>query len=103
MKKIVAALIAGNEEQHIWRCVTSLKKLCQEIVVVRAIGSLAPDATANIVQSLGCYVSEYKNDPLCREWPHVDDFSRARNQAFETAYELAEKAVGLCGRIAMTC
>ena len=92
MKKIVAALIAGNEEQHIWRCVTSLKKLCQEIVVVRAIGSLAPDATANIARSLECHVSEYKNDPLCRDWPHVDDFSRARNKAFEIAYDLAGKS-----------
>ena len=89
--KIVAALIAGNEEQHIERCVRSLQRLCEEIVVVRAIGCEEPDATASLARGLGCVVKEYKNAPLYRDWPHVDDFSAARNMAFEAAYELAGK------------
>ena len=88
--RLVAALICGNEEERIERCVTSLQKICNEIVVVRAIGSLKPDATLDIAEGLGCRVSEYFNSPLCASWPHVDDFAAARNDAFEIAYSLIE-------------
>jgi hypothetical protein len=89
--KIVGAVIAGNEEQLIERCILSLKKICDQIVVVRAIGSANPDRTLDIASELGCVVGEYQNHPLLQDWPHVDDFSAARNQAFKIAYEIAGK------------
>jgi hypothetical protein len=88
-KKLVAAFITGNEEQRIERCVKSYQKICDEIVVVRAVGDLKPDRTLNIAQDLGCVVEQYFNCPLCADWPHLDNFSAARNHALDLAYNLA--------------
>ena len=88
-KKLVAGLICGNEEPRIARCVNSLKQICDEIVVVRAIGALKPDKTLEIAKELGCHVDEYKNSPLVADWEHLDNFGEARNKAFAIAYELA--------------
>lgn len=90
-KKLVAGLICGNEEPRIARCVNSLKQICDEIVIVRAIGALAPDRTLDIAKEMGCHVGEYKNSPLVADWQHLDNFGEARNQAFAKAYELAGK------------
>lgn len=87
--RLVAGLITGNEEDRIARCITSYRQICDTIVVIRAIGSLAPDRTLEIAKEMGCDVGEYFNSPLCSDWPHLDDFSRARNQAFAAAYDLA--------------
>jgi glycosyltransferase involved in cell wall biosynthesis len=87
--KLVAGLICGNEEPRIERCVKSLQQICDEIVIIRAIGSLEPDKTLSIAKKLGCYVGEYFNSPLVAEWAHLDDFGAARNQSFSQAYELA--------------
>jgi len=57
-KKLVAGLICGNEEPRIERCVKSLKQICDEIVIVRAIGALAPDRTLDIAIELGCRFDE---------------------------------------------
>lgn len=86
--RLVAALIAGNEEERIERCVTSLKKIADDIVIVRAIGAKPPDATLDIAKKLGCHVDIYNNAPLCAEWHHVDNFASARNKSFEIAYDL---------------
>jgi len=93
MKKprIVAALICGNEEERIERCVKSLQPLCADVVVVRAVGALKPDKTLDIAKSLGCYTDEYHNEPLTAGWPHLDNFAAARNKAFRIAYDLADK------------
>ena len=87
--RLVAGLIAGNEEERIERCVRSYKKICDDIVVVRAVGALKPDRTLEIAKALGCYTAEYRNSPLCEEWPHLDNFAAARNKAFAWAYDLA--------------
>lgn len=87
--RLVAGLITGNEEERIERCVKSYKKICDDIVVVRAIGSLKPDRTLEIAKELGCHIAEYHNSPLCEEWPHLDNFAAARNTAFHMAYNLA--------------
>lgn len=87
--RLVAGLITGNEEERIERCVRSYKKICDQIVVVRATGSQKPDRTLEIAQSLGCIVGYYYNAPLCEEWPHLDNFAAARNTAFHMAYNLA--------------
>jgi len=87
--KLVAALIAGNEEHIIERCVRSLKKLVDDIVVVRAIGGADPDKTLDIAKKLGCHTAIYRNSPICASWPHLDHFANARNISFERAYDLA--------------
>lgn len=89
--KLVAGLICGNEEVRIERCVKSLQQICDEIVIIRAIGALKPDETIKIAKSLGCHVGEYKNSPLVSFWEHLDNFGEARNLAFSAAYELAGK------------
>lgn len=89
--KLVAGLICGNEEPRIERCIKSLQQICNDIVVVRAIGSLKPDRTLEIAKELGCHVDEYLNSPLVADWEHLDNFGEARNKAFAKAYELAGK------------
>ena len=89
--KLVAGLICGNEEPRIARCVKSLQQICDEIVIVRAIGALKPDRTLEIAKELGCHVDEYLNSPLVADWEHLDNFGEARNKAFAKAYELAGK------------
>jgi glycosyltransferase involved in cell wall biosynthesis len=87
--RLVAGLITGNEEERIERCIKSYKKICDKIVVIRAIGSAKPDKSLDIARKLGCAIGEYRNAPLCASWPHVDNFAAARNQAFEIAYDHA--------------
>ena len=89
--RLAAGLICGNEEERIERCVKSLQRICDEIVVIRAVGSLKPDRTLDIAKKLGCKTGEYLNSPLTAKWPHLDDFAAARNQSFRIAYELAGK------------
>jgi glycosyltransferase involved in cell wall biosynthesis len=88
-RRLVAGLICGNEEERIERCVKSLQQICDDIVIVRAIGSLEPDKTIEIAKGLGCHCFEYFNQPLVSDWKHLDDFGRARNFAFEKAYDLS--------------
>lgn len=88
---LVAGLICGNEEARIERCVKSLFQICDDIVIIRAIGAQKPDETLKIAKKLGCHTGHYFNEPLCANWPHLDNFGRARNQAFEMAYDLAGK------------
>ena len=89
--RLAAGLICGNEEERIERCVKSLQRICDDIVVIRAVGSLKPDRTLDIAKKLGCKIGEYLNSPLTAKWPHLDDFAAARNQSFRIAYELAGK------------
>jgi glycosyltransferase involved in cell wall biosynthesis len=87
--RLVAGLITGNEEERIARCIKSYQKICDKIVVIRAIGSAKPDKSLDIARKLGCVIGEYRNAPLCANWPHVDNFAAARNKAFEIAYDHA--------------
>jgi glycosyltransferase involved in cell wall biosynthesis len=96
--KISLCVIAGNVEQHIGRFLDHFQGVADEVIVVRAIGNQEPDKTLEIAEDRGCVTSEYWNGvtcgngrvKLCRkkgteEWPHVDDFAAARNQACEMA------------------
>ncbi|MEY9096628.1 glycosyltransferase [Paenibacillus sp. RC84] len=67
LAEISACLIVKNEEEHIERCITSLKSAVQEIVVVDT-GST--DNTINILKRLDIQVYHYVWD---------NDFSKARN------------------------
>ena len=82
--KISCAAIAGNCEGYITRFLNVFQPVCDEVVVVRATGSLEPDRTLEIAESRGCVVGEYKN-AIRPEWEHVDDFAAARNLSFDLA------------------
>jgi len=53
MQKLSVVIITHNEEENILRCLTSVKDLADEIVVV---DSLSTDRTAEICRSFGCNV-----------------------------------------------
>lgn len=71
--RISACLIAKNEEKHLGRCLTSIRKVVDEIVVVDT-GST--DATIQIAKSFGAKVSHFA-------WS--DDFAAARNESLKHA------------------
>lgn len=57
MKNSIAAIIlTKNEEKHISRCISSIKDICEEIIV---IDSFSTDKTCEIAEKLGAKV--YKN------------------------------------------
>lgn len=86
MPKISLCLIVGNVEEYIVRCLESFAPIADEICVVRAIGAAPPDRTLEICRTrFGAKTGEYRNAPAHRDWPHVDDFSAARNQSFALA------------------
>jgi hypothetical protein len=71
---ISLALIARNEEAHIERCLKSASGLAAEMIVVDT-GST--DRTKEIAITCGARVLDF---------PWIDDFSAARNQALEAAH-----------------
>jgi len=88
--RISLCIIAGNESTHIIRLLESFGPAFDELSLVRAIGNQTPDNTVDLA-SEWCEkheklirVADYKNDPL-NNWPHVDNFSAARNKSFEQA------------------
>ena len=91
MPKISLAMIVGNEAAHIERCLRSFAGSFHELCVVRAIGNQEADETFDIVdrmaKELGFEVAfgTYRNGSGAKDWPHVDNFAEARNQAFELA------------------
>lgn len=83
---ISLCMIAGNESMHVRRCLKTFSPCADEIIVVRACGSLKPDDTLEIAEKeFGARVAEYKNGPGRQDWPHVDNFANARNMAFDLA------------------
>ena len=48
---ITAVILTYNEEQHLARCLNSLTKLCEEIIIV---DSFSKDATAQIANKYNC-------------------------------------------------
>lgn len=83
--KISLAIIAGNVQHWMPRFLDSFQHLFDEVIVIRAIGNQAPDATLEIAESRGCVTAEYRNQRDHADWPHVDDFAAARNLAFKLA------------------
>lgn len=82
--KLTLSVIAGNCERDIERFLDVFQPHFDEVVIVRAIGTLEPDQTLNIAKRRGCIIGEYRNAPA-NEWPHVDDFAAARNASAELA------------------
>jgi len=83
------ALIAGPGEGEILRrLIESSRGLWDEVVVVAAVG--ANDAQGVRISALEAAGSalvwgEYQNSPEHKDWPHIDNFSAARNKAFSMA------------------
>ncbi len=82
--KISLCAITGNEEPHVLRFLASFKPCFDELCLVRAIGSAEPDGTLKLARKW-CAANgkayregEYKNSGDAADWPHVDDFARAR-------------------------
>jgi glycosyltransferase involved in cell wall biosynthesis len=86
-KKLSLCIIAGNEETVIRRCLETFAKgiPVDELIVVRAYGTTPPDRTLEIAREFGAITAEYKNAPQYADWPHVDNFSAARQQAWDMA------------------
>ena len=82
-KTIALCAIAGNVEHLIERFITSFQQLTPHIYIVQAVGGSTPDKTLEIAERLGCKVGIYKNSEDHADWPHVDNFGAARQQAFD--------------------
>lgn len=78
----------GNEGHHIRRFFEAFEPWVDEIVLVRALGSKAADDTFAIAREIATkplVLAEYVNDEDTKDWPHVDNFSRARQMAWDLA------------------
>jgi hypothetical protein len=100
-QKISLAIITGNIGAPMMnRFLDHFWQVADEIIVVRAIGNEPPDASLEIAFDRGCVTAEYHNriktivaesghHHICGDspsnWPHVDDFAAARNQAWDLA------------------
>ena len=83
------ALIAGPGEGAILRrLIESARGLWDEVVVVASVGKNSSDDLRQSLQEAageaGVF-AEYHNAPENAEWPHIDNFAAARNQAFGLA------------------
>lgn len=90
-RKLTLAVIYGNVENIMERFLRSFAPLVDEVVLVRAMGVQAPDASADIARRilielghLDAKMAYYANTQD-NAWPHVDDFAAARQMAFDLA------------------
>jgi hypothetical protein len=88
---ISLCVIAGNESGHIVRLLESFAPAFDELSLVIATGSTAPDDTAGKAQDWcaangkACILGRYENAPENAAMPHIDNFAEARNQSFAQA------------------
>jgi hypothetical protein len=81
--KLSLAIITGNiGEAMMNRFLDNFQRLADEIIVVRAIGNQEADGSLAAAEERGCIIGEYRNAAGKEDWPHVDDFAAARNQAW---------------------
>lgn len=88
---ISLAVITHNCAEFIERFLNSFAPVFDELCLVRAIGSLKPDGTAEFAEEWcsshgkSFRLAEYKNASKAQDWPHVDNFAAARQCAFDLA------------------
>ena len=88
---ISLCVITGNEAPAVIGFLDSFKGAFDELCMVQAVGSLEHDKTLVMAQlwcsqnGKKCQLGEYRNGASAAEWPHVDDFAAARNQAWAMA------------------
>ena len=98
--KIILAMISGNEAAVLPRCVASFAPAVDGLVICWARGSDAPDDSEALVRAvcdrvgLPVLFTNYDNAAATAAWPHVDDFSAARNKAYLGATAFAEMSQG---------
>lgn len=86
---ISLCVITGNCEDFIDRFLDSFGPVFDELCIVRAVGNLIADRTL-IKARAWCWEhnkrfrhGEYANQDHAIDWPHVDNFAAARQQAFD--------------------
>jgi len=85
-QKISLAIITGNIGAAMMnRFLDHFWQVADEIIVVRAVGALPPDDSLCVAAGRGCITADYLNAPAHADWPHVDHFAAARNQAWDLA------------------
>ena len=85
-QKISLCIITGNVGAPMMnRFLDDFSQLADEIIVIRAIGQQLPDESLAIAAGRGCITGDYLNAPAHADWPHVDNFAAARNQAWSLA------------------
>lgn len=102
--KISLCCITGNEQAYAERFLDSFGPAFDELCLVRALGTAPHDKTVSLAKAW-CEkngkefkFAEYRNEGWCdgvayaapetnvpASWPHVDDFARARNVAWDMA------------------
>ena len=88
---ISLCVISGNEAPHVLRFLDAFAPAFDELCLVRAVGSAKHDKTLSMAREW-CdrngkliKIGEYLNAPDTKDFPHVDDFAAARNQAWGMA------------------
>ena len=86
--RVSLCVICGNESHHIETMLGAFAPAFDELSLVRAIGSKAPDDTVEKARAWCAangkdfVFSEHLNDAGSLKWDHVDSFAKARNEAF---------------------
>lgn len=96
---ICLAAITGNEEQNIVRFLESFSKAADSVILVQAIGNVEPDNTREIAvdwavkNGMDLEFHTYFNKETLTEdnFPHVDNFGHARQEAWDLAAETGAK------------
>lgn len=78
-------MIVGREKKYLARCLDSFAGLYDELCIVFARGNQPDDGTEEIAARYGAKTGTYRNRHECSQWPHVDDFSAARNASWALA------------------
>ena len=86
--RVSLTVILGNEEHIVTRFLDSFAPVIDELCVVMSPGAVEPDQTEALVREwcgkhgVGLHLSHYRNR---EDWPHIDHFGQARQQAHELA------------------
>jgi hypothetical protein len=84
-EQIALCVIVGNEPKRLDRCLTQFAPAVSEMVVVHATGAEAKSIKiAEVCQKHGATYDVFLNAEG-NEWPHVDNFSAARQKSFDLA------------------
>jgi len=84
----LALIVGPNEGDILKRLIHSARGLWDEVVVVAAVGQNEAHSVRICAQEAAGEAlvwGEYHNSPEHRDWPHIDNFAAARNQAFNLA------------------
>jgi len=96
---ICLAAITGNEEDNIIRFLETFSKAVDFIVLMQAVGSQKPDRTLELAErwainqgvSLSTHTYFNKETLSNEDFPHVDNFGHARQEAWDIAEETGAK------------